>query len=139
MSVPENKKIAERFMQVWGNGSLDIIDELAAPSLVVLYPIFPRVIQSPAAFKQLMTMFRAAFPDAALKIEEVIGEGDKVVIRWNFSGTHSGNLMKIPPTGKKVAWTGITIYTIINGKVTAEKGEEDFLGFLRQIGIVPGL
>ena len=137
MSVTENKQIAARFAQVWGNVSLDIIDELAAPSLTVHYPIFPRVIQGPAAFKQLMTAFRAAFPDSALKIEEVIGEGDKVIVRWNFSGTHRGALLKIPPSGKKVAWTGISIYTISDGKVTEERGEEDFLGFLRQIGILP--
>ncbi len=136
MTVQENKRIAERFAQVWGNGSLDIIDELANPNLTVHYPIFPRVIRGGGAFKQLMTMFRAAFPDAALNIDEEIAEDDKVVIRWTFSGTHQGSLLQIPPTGKKVSWTGVTIYKIKDGKVIEEKGEEDFLGFLRQIGAV---
>jgi predicted ester cyclase len=59
------------------------------------------------------------------------------VIRWSFSGTHQGGLLDIPATGKKVRWTGITIYRIVDGKVLEEKGEEDFLGFFRQIGLVP--
>ncbi len=137
MSVEDNKEIASRFIQVWGNGSLDIISELAAPSFTVLYPIFPRVFQGSESFKQMMVMFRAAFPDSSLKVEEIFGEGDKVVVRWTFSGTHQGSLMKIPASGKKVSWTGITIYKIIKGKVVEERGEEDFVGFLRQAGVIP--
>ncbi len=138
MSIPENKEIARRFNSVWGNGSLDLIDELGAASLSVYYPIFPRVFQGTGAFKQLMTTFRAAFPDASVNVDEEIAENDKVVIRWTFSGTHKGTLMNIPPSGKQVKWTGISIYRITGGKVVEERGEEDFLGFLRQTGAVPG-
>ncbi len=134
MSIQENKEIARRFTSVWGNGSLDLIDELGAPTLSVYYPIFPRVFQGTTAFKQLMTTFRAAFPDASIIIDEEIAEADKVAIRWTFSGTHKGTLMNIPPSGKQVKWTGISIYKIIGGKVVEERGEEDFLGFLRQTG-----
>lgn len=137
MSTQENKSIARRFIQVWGKGDLDIIDELAAPSLSVQYPVIPQVIRGSKAFRQVMESFRSAFPDSDLQIEEEIAEDDKVVIRWIFSGTHQGSLLGIPATGKKVEWTGITIYRIVDGKVTEEKGEEDFLGFLRQIGLVP--
>jgi len=84
-----------------------------------------------------MENFRSAFPDSDLHIEEEIAEDDKVVIRWGFSGTHQGSLLGIPATGKKVKWTGITIYQIVDGKVIEERGEEDFLGFFRQIGLVP--
>lgn len=88
-------------------------------------------------FKQVMVSFRSAFPDSDLHIEEEIAEDDKVVIRWLFSGTHRGNIMGIPATNQSVSWTGITIYTIVEGKVVQERGEEDFLGFLRQIRAVP--
>jgi len=137
MSTQENKNIARRFIQVWGDGDLDIIEELAAPSLSVQYPIMPQVVQGSKAFRKVMENFRSAFPDSELKIEEEIAEGDKVVIRWSFSGTHQGILLHFPPTGKRVKWTGITIYRIADGKIMEEKGEEDFLGFLRQIGSVP--
>jgi len=137
MSIQENKTIARSFIQVWGKGNLDIIDELAAPSLSVQYPIMPQVVQGNKTFRKVMEKFRSAFPDSDLQIEEEIAEDDKVVIRWSFSGTHQGGLLDIPATGKKVRWTGITIYRIVDGKVLEEKGEEDFLGFFRQIGLVP--
>jgi len=97
----------------------------------------PQVVQGSKAFRKVMENFRSAFPDSELKVEEEIAEGDKVVIRWSFSGTHQGILLHFPPTGKRVKWTGITIYRIADGKIMEEKGEEDFLGFLRQIGSVP--
>jgi steroid delta-isomerase-like uncharacterized protein len=137
MSVASNKIIAQRFIRVWGDGDLDLIGELASPSLVVRYPILPKVIEGSAAFRQVLANFRSAFADAALRAEETIAEGEKVVVRWTFSGTHKGNLLGIPPTGKRVTWTGITIYRIVDGKVVEEQGEEDFVGFLRQIGLVP--
>jgi len=137
MSTQENRAIARRFIQVWGKGDLDIIDELAAPSLSVQYPAMPQVIRGSKAFRKVMENFRSAFPDSDLHIEEEIAEDDKVVIRWIFSGTHQGGLLGIPATGKKVKWTGITIYQIVDGKVMEERGEEDFLGFFRQIGLVP--
>jgi len=137
MSTQENRTIARRFIQVWGKGDLDIIYELAAPSLSVQYPAMPQVIRGSKAFRKVMENFRSAFPDSDLHIEEEIAEDDKVVIRWGFSGTHQGSLLGIPATGKKVKWTGITIYQIVDGKVMEERGEEDFLGFFRQIGLVP--
>ncbi|MBN1225658.1 MAG: ester cyclase [Deltaproteobacteria bacterium] len=137
MSIQENKNIARRFIQVWGDGDLDIIEELAAPSLLVQYPIMPKIVQGSKTFRKVMESFRSAFPDSDLKIEEEIAEGDKVAIRWSFSGTHQGILLNFPATGTRVKWTGITIYRIADGKIMEEKGEEDFLGFLRQIGSVP--
>jgi len=125
MSIQENKSIARRFIQIWGKGSLDIIDELAAPSLSVQYPVIPQVIRGTRMFRQVMEGFRSAFPDSDLSIEEEIAEDDKVVIRWSFSGTHQGNLLGIPATGKKVSWTGITIYRIVDEKVVEEKKGKD--------------
>ena len=136
MSVENNKAIARRFIQVLGDGNLDVIEELAAPSLVVRYPTISQVIQSSREFRHVLAGFRSAFPDSALRVEEEIAEGEKVVIRWSFSGTHKGSIMGIPATDKKVTWTGITIYRIVDGKVVEEQGEEDFAGFFRQVGLV---
>jgi len=136
MSVENNKAIARRFIQVWGDGNLDVIDELAAPSLVVRYPTIPQVIQGSREFRHVIAGFRSAFPDSALRVEEEIAEGEKVMLRWTFSGTHKGSFMGIPATGKRVTWTGITIYRIVDGRVEEEQGEEDFVGFFRQVGLV---
>ncbi len=137
MSIQENKAIAQRFIQIWGKGSLDIIDELAAPSLVVQYPAIPQVIRGPQMFRQVMQSWRSAFPDSDLVVEDQIAEESKVVIRWSFTGTHQANLLGIPPTGTKVKLTGITIYQIADGKILEERGEEDFLGVFRQMGLIP--
>jgi steroid delta-isomerase-like uncharacterized protein len=136
MSVESNKTIARRFIQVWGDGNLDVVDELAAPSLVVRYPPIPEVIRGSREFRHVLAGFRSAFPDSALRVEEEIAEGEKVVVRWSFSGTHKGSLLGLPATGRKVTWTGITIYRIVDGRVVEEQGEEDFLGFFRQVGLV---
>ncbi len=136
MSVESNKAAARRFIQVWGDGNLDVVDELAAPSLVVRYPTIPQVIQGSREFRHVLAGFRSAFPDSDLRVEEEIAEGEKVVLRWTFSGTHKGGFMGIPATGKRVTWTGITIYRIVDGRVVEEQGEEDFLGFFRQVGLV---
>ena len=137
MSIEENKAIARRFIQVFGQGDLGIIDELASHSLSVYYPSLPQALKGSEAFKTLVKDFHSAFPDSNVDIEEVIAEGDRVVISWTSSGTHQGALGNIPPTGKKVKWTGITIYRIVDGKVIEEKGEENFLGLLQQLGVIP--
>ncbi len=136
MSVQENKAIAQRFIQIWGKGSLDTIDELAAPSLVVQYPAIPQVIHGPQMFRRVMQSWRSAFPDSDLIVQDQIAEDNKVVIRWSFTGTHQGNLLGIPSTGRKVRLTGITIYRIIDGKIVEERGEEDFLGVFRQLDLI---
>jgi len=136
MSTEENKAIVRRFFQVWGKGDLGVIDELASPELSVYYPTFPQTIKGGEAFKTFLKEFRSAITDPNLDEEEEIAEGDKVVISWSFSGTHQGTLGGIPPTGKKVNWTGITIYRIADGKVIEEKGEEDSLALMRH-GLIP--
>jgi predicted ester cyclase len=84
-------------------------------------------------------MVHSGLPDADVSVEEEIAEGDKVVIRWTLRCTHMSELMGIPPTGKQVTWTGITIYRLADGKIVEEKGEEDSLGLMRQLGAVPTL
>lgn len=80
-----------------------------------------------------------AFPDLHFTIEDQIAEGDKVVNRVIARGTHQGELMGIPPTGKQVIVTGITIDRIVGGKLEASWANWDFLGPLQQFGVVPSM
>ena len=137
MSTQDNKAIARRFAQVWGKGTLNIVDELAAPNLSVSYPLLPETVHGPEAFKQILMMVHSGLPDADARIEDEIAEGDKVVVRWRMRGTHTGELMGIAPSGKPVTWTGITIYRLADGKIVEEKGEEDSLGLMQQLGAIP--
>jgi len=139
MSTADNKALMRCFVQVWGKGSLDTLDELAAPHFSVSYPLLRETVYGSEAFKQVLMGFHAGLPDVEVVSEEVIAEGDKAVVRWTGRGTHQGVFLGIPPTGKQVTWTGITIYRIADGKIVEERGEEDALGMLQQLGVVPSM
>ena len=135
MSIEENKEIAHRFIHVWGTGGLTIVDELAAPDIAVSYPAFS--IRGAEGYKQVLTRFCASFADNEIAVDDLIAEGDKVAVRWTYRGTHQGEFRGIPPTGKQVTLTGITIYRTAGGKVVEERGAEDLLGLLQQLGALP--
>ena len=147
MSLDENKAIARRFLEAWAADDLAVIDELAAPNFFVSYSYFNRAHEKEAIedleeFKQAILAFQSTMSDLKLVSEDdIIAEGDKVVIRWTGRGTYAkdpfgftdGSIM-----GKSVVWSGITIYRIVDGKVAEERGFEDDLGArMRQLGIVP--
>jgi steroid delta-isomerase-like uncharacterized protein len=91
------------------------------------------------AYKQFLSMFLTAFPDFQSTIEDMIAEGDKVVTRQTFRGTHTGDLMGIPPTGKQVTMSGIVISQFVNGKCVELGANNDDLGLLQQLGVVPSM
>jgi predicted ester cyclase len=136
MELEKNKAIARRYNQIWSKGDLSIIDELASPEITVYFPAMPKVIKGIAALKEYFRRYPSLFGDGDIKVEEEIAEGDKVVLRWSFSFTHLGAL-GIPATGKRLKWTGISIYHIVGGKVVDERGEEDYYGAFRDFGLLP--
>ena len=137
MTTEENKAIAVRIGQVWGKGDPSILDELAAPNIRVSYPLAPPT-EGIDSFKKTLRFVHSAFPDLEIEIGEPIAEGDRVAVDWRMRGTHTGKMMGNPPTGKVVTWTGMTFYRIQDGKVVEERGEEDGLGLMKQIGAIPG-
>ena len=134
MSTRDNKAIAHRFAQVWAAGCLHIVDELAAPDIVVSYPIPPEPIRGAEAFKAFLTELIAGLPDITVTVDDTIAEGDKVACRWTWNGTHDGPLFGFPPTGKPVQISGFTFYRIADGKVVEETGIGNTLGLMQQIG-----
>ena len=132
-----NKTLVRRFYEeVFNKGNLAAIDEICSPN-VVDHSLPPGLPAGIAGVKQLVGMYRAAFPDLALTIEDMIAEGDKVVVRWSGVGTHRGDLMGIAPTGKQVAISGIGIDRIANGKLAEHWERFDEMGMMQQLGIVP--
>jgi len=137
MSTEDNKALDRRgFEEVWNKGNLAVIDELNAANVVTHNPPSPPM-QGTEAFKQFVQMYRSAFPDTQMTIEDQIAEGDKVVTRWTARGTHKGELMGIPPTGKQVTVTGISVSRWANGKTVESWSNFDTLGMLQQLGAVP--
>ena len=126
MSAEENKAVVRREQEeLWNHsGDLDAAEEIFVPDYV-------------EAAKQEAADFRLGFPDVVSTIEDLIAEGDKVVARWTSRATHQGEYMGIPPSGKEVMFTGISVYRIEAGKIAESWNEEDELGLMRQIGAIP--
>jgi steroid delta-isomerase-like uncharacterized protein len=114
---------------------LDLAGEIYDAAYV--YHPDPHRVKGPEGVKQIVGVYRAAFPDLHLTIEDLIAEGDKVVVRFTARGTHQGDLMGVAPTGKEVTVTGISIVRIAEGKIVEEWENFDALGMMQQIGAVP--
>lgn len=82
-------------------------------------------------------MLFSAFPDPQFTVEDLIAEADQVVARWTFRGTHRGPFAGIPPTGKQIQMTGITIYRLRDAKIAEARSNIDQLGLLQQLGVLP--
>ncbi len=137
----QNKAAARRYVEdVWNQGNLTVIDELVAPSATFHDASVPGgKFSGPQGVKQFVQIYRGAFPDVRLTINDLIADGDKVATRWTASGTHKGELMGIAPTGKRVTVTGCDIAQYQNGKVVEDWASYDMLGMLQQLGVVPSL
>ncbi len=133
----ENKAIVRRyFEEIWNQGKLNVIPELIAANHVHHDPANPG-LSGPDGMKQLVSTYRAAFPDVHFTLEDQIAEENRVVSRWTSGGTHQGELMGIGPTNKTITITGIDIHRIVNGKIEEHWSNWDTLGLLQQLGVVP--
>jgi len=89
------------------------------------------------AYRKFFASVLAAFPDAHEIVKDQLAEGDKVVTRWSFTGTHKGTFMGVAATGRQVTITGMCIDRIVNGKIVEECEEWDTFGMMQQLGVVP--
>ena len=92
---------------------------------------------SDGELKHHIAFYEAAFPNYELIAEDMIAEGDKVVVRSTFRGTHKGDLMGIAPTGKQVTMPFMIIYRIADDKIVEHWMQADALGMLQQLGVIP--
>lgn len=135
MSTEDNKALARRgFEEVFNQKNVAVLDELVVADFT--FHSASRTIQGREAFKQFLTMFLTAFPDLSLTIEDLIGEGDYVSIRYTYRGTHKAMFMGMAPTGKSITVRGLEFLHLANGKVIEEWINEDFL---EQLGVVAAL
>jgi steroid delta-isomerase-like uncharacterized protein len=139
MSTEELKAIARRYIEeVWNKGNLALIDELFTPDHINHSPSAGQMA-GPEGLKQLIASFRNAAPDLHFTIDDMIAEGDRVVTRWTARGTHAGELMGVPPTGKQITVTAIVIDRFAGGKFAEHWAGRDDLGLYQQLGLIPSL
>jgi steroid delta-isomerase-like uncharacterized protein len=126
--------------QSFNDGNFELIDQLVASEAVNHDPATPapmRALRGPEMLKRTVSMYRAAFPDVRIVVDDVIAADDKVVLRWHSEGTHRGELAGLAPTGAQGSVTGISIDRWKDGKVVEAWAEWDNLGLARQLGAAP--
>ena len=137
MSVEENKAAVRRvWEEVMNKGDLAVADKLMATNYIFHAPGGVEA-NGPDGFKQFVTIYRTAFPDIHCTIDDMFGEGEKVVSRFTLRGTHNGDLMGIAPTGKTTAIAGIVISRFAGGKEVEAWGSYDSLAMYQQLGVTP--
>ena len=138
MSAQENKAVSRRVAQeIFNGGNLDLAEELYAPDYVLHDPSLPEALHGPEGIKQYAAMSLGAFPNARVTVEDQVAEGDKVVSRWTATGTHTGELMGLAPTGRSIEISGITINRFSRGKIAEDWYQSDDLGMMQQLGVIP--
>jgi predicted ester cyclase len=138
MSAEENKAVVRREVEELYNhtGNLDG-EEIFSPDYVSHEPTSGEVRGIEGA-RQFAATFREAFPDLENTIEDMVAEGDTVVMRFRGSGTHEGETEAFgPPTGKRMEITGITIKRLSDGKIVEAWTNFDALGMMQQLGMIP--
>jgi steroid delta-isomerase-like uncharacterized protein len=138
MSLDANKTLARRIWDdVFNNRNLGVADELVAPDAVNHEAGPGAPSRGPESLKAAVTWLSTAFPDMHMAIDDVLAEGDKVVLQTTMSGTHQGTFMGIAPTGRRFAQRQVHFLRIKDGKAVEHWAVRDDLGFLQQLGAAP--
>ena len=140
MSTVDNKATVRRFFEeVLNQGKVALLDELFAPNFLYHDATRPDV-RTLEDYKRFLTETHSAFPDVHFTLEDVIAEGEELVVRWTMRGTNTGDIvtpMHIPATGKQITVTGIGIGRTVEGKTVELWNEQDYLGLFQQLGLIP--
>ena len=135
--VEGNKAVIRRFVEeVQNNKNWDVYDELNAADFVN-HSAPPGVPNDREGGKTYLAAFLGAFPDCHFTIDDMIAEGDQVVTKKTFEGTHTAELNGIPPTGKRVTLQFADIMRVRDGKIVEHWLTMDQLSFMQQLGAIP--
>ena len=135
MSTEDNKAIVRRYREIHNKGTLDKLGEVVAKDLIQ-HSGLPGMPPGIEGGKAAHSFFISAFPDTQVTTEDLIADGDKVVERYTARGTHKGEFMGAPATGKKYEIGGYAMYRIANGKIVEHWGLDDGTGLFTQLGLM---
>jgi steroid delta-isomerase-like uncharacterized protein len=137
MSAEANKEVLRTYVEtIFNQQQVDRAEELVAPDYVD-HAALPGQAPGLAGAKRKWAMYLAGIPDLRVTIEELVAEGDKVAVRRSYAGTHRGELLGIPPTGKQVRISGISIFRLAEGKIAEHWEQLDRLALMQQLGALP--
>ncbi|MBS1822258.1 MAG: ester cyclase [Acidobacteria bacterium] len=132
-----NRAVVERFVEeVINRGRFEVADQIVALDFVEMDPL-PGQRQGREGLKEVIAMMRSAFPDIHWVTEEAIEEGEKVASRFTWAGTHRGEFLGIPATGRSVKVKGVVIDRVVGGLMTDSRILMDSFGMMQQLGVIP--
>ena len=138
MSTEQNKALVRQMVEeVFNRGNVSLADEFLAPDFVEREELPPGIPRDREGVKLLTTLLRSAFPDFKATLEDIVAEGDRVVIRQTWSGTHQGEFMGVPPTGRTVSFGVIDILRVAGGQCQEHWGQMDTMALMQQLGALP--
>lgn len=137
MSIEANKTLIRRMIEEDLNTGDPAVTEQVFATDFFDHTNPPGMQHGWEGHKQILKLFRAAFPDVMWTITDMIAEGDKVMVRLIWRGTHTGDFFGIPATGKTVEVHGTHLLRVANGRIVEHWGNDDDLGLMRQLGLVP--
>ena len=133
MSLEENKEIVHRLAKAMNEKDLTAMDDLMAPNFIDP----DRQLRGLDNYKKYESMFIKGFPDMHLTIKDIIAKDDKVWVRIEVTGTHTGEFRGIPPTGNKIKLKSFMIWRIADEKIVARESQVwDFMDFFKQLGVI---
>ena len=136
MTVQNKVAMRRIFEEIWTQGNFEVADEILSPDYVGHF-LPPGSPTGREGFRWYVQMYRTAIPNLYAQVDDMIAEGDKVVSRVTFRGTHTGPLMNIPPTGKEVTVTAMVMTRFENGQNVEAWAESDRFGLMQQLGVIP--
>jgi steroid delta-isomerase-like uncharacterized protein len=136
MSLEENKQLVRRYQEIYNSNNLEALSEVLAEDLLTprIMPGIPSGLEGAKAAHRIMLL---GFSDYQTTIDELVAENDKVAARVTMTGTHTGDFVGIPATGRQIEFTGMYIVRIEDGKIVEHWGEEDGVSLLAQLGVMP--
>jgi len=129
----EMKALTDANLEVWNKGRLSLFDEILSPEIVLHHNDSEEIIGI-EAYKEWVSSTRTGLPDFYVTFNEIIIKGESLVVRWTASGTNTGPFMGLPPTGKKVNFSGTMITHVVDGKAIESWQYYDGAGMLTQLG-----
>jgi predicted ester cyclase len=132
-TADENRALMTSQLAIWNDGDYDLADDLFHPEAVT--PDAPQLRRGPEGCKQVARVFRDAFPDFAMTVEDTVAEGDFVVCRFRQTGTHEGELFGIAPTGRPVDFGEMALCQFAGGQIVATWFQTDMLALMSQLGV----
>lgn len=134
--VTANKELVRRLAdEVWNEGRTDVVNDLLAPDFVGRG--FGPVDLDREGYERFVTKHRRIFPDLEFVLQDVLGDDDRVAVRWTRNGTHEKPVMGVEPTGERISVSGMTVYRFADGAIAEAWNVRDTGAMLKQLGVFP--